>query len=62
MGQRDEERRRAKRQQEWARWAASGYRKRFQPRSVLRIGLIWSFLLVAFLATVVVLAARGDWP
>jgi hypothetical protein len=34
-------------QREWATWSASGYRKAFQPRSVLRIEFFVALLLVA---------------
>ena len=39
--ERDEDRR------EWATWSASGYRKAFQPRSVLRIEFFVALMLVA---------------
>ena len=34
-------------QQEWADWAASGYAKRFQPRSIRRFGLAFTFVMIA---------------
>jgi hypothetical protein len=36
-------------QQEWANWAAHGYRKRYQPRSVLWAGGVFSAVFIAFL-------------
>ena len=49
-------------QKEWADWAAHGYRKRYQPRSMLWAGGIFIALFVAALATVFWLAANGRWP
>ena len=48
-------------QQEWSRWAAHGYRKRDQPRSVLWFGGIFCALFIAFLLTVFWLAGTGRW-
>ena len=39
-------------QKEWASWAAHGYRKRYQPRSVLLFGGIFTAALVVFLLLV----------
>jgi hypothetical protein len=52
---------RAKReaQQEWADWAAHGYRKQYQPRSILRFGAIFTILFIALLVAVVLWATRG---
>jgi len=36
-------------QKEWANWAAHGYRKLYQPRSVLWFGGIFCSLLIAVL-------------
>jgi hypothetical protein len=49
-------------QKEWADWAAQGYRKMYQPRSVLWVGGIFVALFVAGLLTVFWLAASGRWP
>jgi len=49
-------------QKEWADWAAHGYRKSYQPRSMLWAGGIFFALFVAGLATVFWLAASGRWP
>jgi hypothetical protein len=38
-------------QKEWAGWAARGYRKMYQPRSMLRFGaVVYSLLIVGLLA------------
>ena len=39
-------------QKEWANWAAHGYRKRYQPRSVLWFGGIFCTLFIAFLLVI----------
>jgi hypothetical protein len=39
-------------QKEWANWAAHGYRKRYQPRSMLWFGGIFTFLFIALLLVV----------
>jgi hypothetical protein len=39
-------------QKEWANWAAHGYRKLYQPRSMLWLGGIFTALLVASLLLV----------
>jgi hypothetical protein len=46
-------------QKEWANWAAHGYRKLYQPRSVRRFGLIFSLVLAAVLLTIFWLSAHG---
>lgn len=46
-------------QKEWAEWARSGYRKRFQPTSIRRISFVVSLVLVVGLGTVFWLAAHG---
>jgi hypothetical protein len=46
-------------QKEWANWAAHGYRKRYQPRSMLWLGGVFTTLLVVGLLTVIWLAASG---
>jgi hypothetical protein len=46
-------------QKEWSGWAAHGYRKRYQPRSILRLGAVWTILFVAFLLAVILWATRG---
>jgi hypothetical protein len=45
-------------QKEWANWAAHGYRKLYQPRSVLWFGGIFGSLFIAFLLVVF----TGHWP
>jgi len=39
-------------QKEWANWAAHGYRKLYQPRSVLWFGGIFCTLFIALLLLV----------
>jgi hypothetical protein len=39
-------------QKAWANWAAHGYRKRYQPRSILWFGGIFTILFVALLLVV----------
>ena len=46
-------------QKEWAAWAAHGYRKMYQPRSMLWAGGVFIAFLVAGLAAVFYLAANG---
>jgi hypothetical protein len=46
-------------QKEWANWAAHGYRKLYQPRSMLWLGGVFTTLLVVGLLTVIWLAASG---
>ena len=49
-------------QREWAAWAAHGYRKLYQPRSVLVWGGVFVVLFGTGLLIVVWLAASGRWP
>jgi hypothetical protein len=49
-------------QKEWADWAASGYRKRYQPRSIRRAGLVFSLLFALGFVAVGWLAAHGRFP
>jgi hypothetical protein len=49
-------------QKEWADWAAYGYRKLYQPRSMLWLGGIFFGLFAAGLGVVFWLAASGRWP
>jgi hypothetical protein len=49
-------------QTEWAEWAAHGYRKPYQPRSMLWAGGIFFALLIAGLVTVFWLSAHGRLP
>ena len=51
--------RRTRAQKEWANWAAHGYRKLYQPRSVRRFGLVFSVVLAGVLLTIFWLAAHG---
>ena len=49
-------------QKEWATWAAHGYRKLYQPRSVQRFGLIFTVLLSLLIVTVFWLGIHGRLP
>ena len=49
-------------QREWADWAAHGYRKLYQPRSILRFGGIFFILFGVGLLLVFWLAFSGRWP
>ena len=49
-------------QKEWAAWAAHGYRKLYQPRSIQRFGLVFTVLLSLLIATVFWLAVHGRLP
>lgn len=55
----DEDRYRTDAQKEWARWAAHGYAKRWQPRSILWFGAVFTVVMIAALFTVFWLAAHG---
>lgn len=49
-------------QKQWKAWADHGYRKRYQPRSMLWVGAIVVTILGAGLALVFWLAATGRLP
>jgi hypothetical protein len=49
-------------QREWPNWAAHGYRKLYQPRSVRRFGLVFAFVFGSLLLTVFWFAAHGGLP
>jgi hypothetical protein len=49
-------------QADWANWAAHGYRKLYQPRSVRRFGLAFTVVLSLVLLAVFWLAAHGTLP
>ena len=49
-------------QKEWKAWADHGYRKLYQPRSMLWFGGIFTALLAAGLIVVFWLAASGRLP
>jgi ABC-type multidrug transport system permease subunit len=49
-------------QREWADWAAHGYRKLYQPRSMLWFGGVFFALFAIGLFVVSWLAAGGRWP
>lgn len=49
-------------QREWARWAAHGYRKQYQPRSIRRALAIVFTVLVVGIAVIFWLSATGRLP
>jgi hypothetical protein len=49
-------------QKEWAAWAAHGYRKLYQPRSIRRFGLVFTVLLSLLIVTVFWLGTHGGLP
>ena len=49
-------------QKEWADWAASGYAKRYQPRSMLRLGFVLTTVLAVGLFVIFWLGASGRLP
>ena len=58
----DVDRYRTETQREWADWAAHGYRKLYQPRSIRRFGLVFTVLLSLLILTVFWLGTRGRLP
>jgi hypothetical protein len=46
-------------QEEWSRWAESGYRKMDQPRSVLRLNAVIVLILTAIILGGFYLAVHG---
>jgi hypothetical protein len=49
-------------QKEWAAWAAHGYRKLYQPRSIQRFGLVFMVVLSLLIVTVFWLGTNGRLP
>ena len=49
-------------QKEWANWAAHGYRKLYQPRSMLWFGGIFFGLFSVGLVVLFWLVSSGRWP
>jgi hypothetical protein len=49
-------------QKEWKRWADSGYRKRYQPRSMLWFGGVFSVLVAVGIVAIFWLASTGHMP
>jgi hypothetical protein len=49
-------------QKEWADWAEHGYRKRYQPRSMLAAGGVAIVVLIAALITLTWLVGHGRVP
>ncbi len=58
----DDEDVRTESQKEWANWAAHGYRKLYQPRSMLWFGDIFFTLFGVGLLVIFWLAAHGRVP
>jgi hypothetical protein len=61
-GNSEGDRYRTEAQEEWANWAAHGYRKLYQPRSVRRFGFVFTVVLSLVLLTVFWFAAHGGLP
>ena len=49
-------------QKDWAAWAAHGYQKLYQPRSIQRFVLVFTVLLSLLIATVFRLGIHGRLP
>jgi len=62
MGEAHDELDRTEAQKEWADWAAQGYRKLYQPRSMLWFGGIFLALFAVGLLVVLWLAGSGRRP
>jgi hypothetical protein len=58
----DLDRYRTETQKEWAAWAAHGYRKLYQPRSIQRFGLVFTILLSLLIVTVFWLGIHDRLP
>jgi hypothetical protein len=58
----DLDRYRTETQKEWAAWAAHGYRKLYQPRSIQRFGLVFTALLSLLIVSVLWLGIHGRLP
>jgi hypothetical protein len=58
----EEDRYKTRSQREWADWSAHGYRKLYQPRSMLWFGGIFCALLILGLGTIFWLAFSGRLP
>ena len=62
MGEREDNVNLTEAQKQWADWAAHGYRKLYQPRSVLWFGGVFVLLFSIGLLVVFWLAGSGRWP
>ena len=58
----DEDDVRTEPQKDWAEWSAHGYRKLYQPRSMLWFGGVFCGLFVAGLLVIFWLASTNRWP
>ena len=61
MNDADDDSYRTEAQKQWAAWSAHGYRKLYQPRSMLWLGAIFTLFGVG-LVTLFWLTATGRWP
>jgi hypothetical protein len=52
----------SERQRQWRDWSAHGYKKRFQPTSMLWFGGVSVLLLIVGLVTLVYVAGRAGLP
>jgi len=62
MGETPDDLEQTETQKEWADWSAHGYRKLYQPRSMLWFGGIFFTLFTVGLLVVFWLAGSGRWP
>jgi hypothetical protein len=62
MDDTDEDAFRTETQRQWAEWAAHGYRKLYQPRSMLWFGGIFFAIFSVGLVVLFWLASSGRWP
>ena len=60
--ERDPDHYRTETQKAWADWAAHGYRKLYQPRSIRRFGLVFTVLLSLLILSVFWLGTHGRLP
>jgi hypothetical protein len=58
----DDDRHLTESQRQWRDWAAHGYRKRYQPTSMLWFGGVFVVFLIVGLVTVVYVSAHGNLP
>ena len=49
-------------QREWRDWSGHGYRKLYQPTSLLRLGGVFFVLVIVGLVALLYLAAHGQLP
>ena len=61
-GRRSESSTETEAQREWAAWAAHGYRKLYQPRSIRRFGFVFTLVMAFVLVSVFWLGTHGRLP